>query len=82
MMAIALGFISSLFNVSSSQDMPFCKLQQLQYLHHGSTKAFFFFHFPAFMLGGTCIMALDLQHLCKCSASRGTSQVNHCLESV
>ena len=28
------------FNVTSSRDMPFCQRQQLQCLHHGSTKAY------------------------------------------
>jgi len=39
LMAIATGLISSLFNVTSSGDVPFCQPQQLQRLHHGSTKA-------------------------------------------
>jgi len=39
-MAKALGFISSLFNVTSSGDEPFHQLQQLQCLHHGSTEAY------------------------------------------
>jgi len=38
-LAVATGLISSLFSVASSRDMPFCQPQQLQYLHHGSTKA-------------------------------------------
>ena len=38
-MAVATGLISSLFNVTLSGDMPFCQLQQVQCLHHGSTKA-------------------------------------------
>ena len=29
-MAKATGLISSLFNIASSEDMPFCQLQQLQ----------------------------------------------------
>ena len=33
-MAIATGLISSLFNVTLSQDVPFCQLQQLQCSHH------------------------------------------------
>ena len=33
-MAIATGLISSLFNVVSSRDVPFCQLQLLQCLHH------------------------------------------------
>ena len=32
----------SLFNIASSSDVYFCQLQQLQYLHHGSTKAHLF----------------------------------------
>ena len=39
MMAIATGLISSLLNVASSRVVPFRQLQQLQCLHHGSTKA-------------------------------------------
>jgi len=35
-----MGLISSLFNVASSRNVPFCQLQQLQCLHHGSTKAY------------------------------------------
>jgi len=38
-MAIATGLISSLFNVAWSRDVPFDQPQQLQALHHGSTKA-------------------------------------------
>jgi len=38
-MAIAKGLISSLFNATLSGDVPFRQLQQLQCLHHGSTKA-------------------------------------------
>ena len=37
--AKAAGLISSLFNVALSRDVPFCQPQQLQYLHHDSTKA-------------------------------------------
>ena len=38
-MAKATGLISSLFNVASSQNVPFYRpQQQLQCLHHGSTK--------------------------------------------
>ena len=36
----AMGLISSLFNVASSRDVPFCQPLQLQYSHHGSTKAY------------------------------------------
>jgi len=36
----AMGSISSLFNIVSSRDVPFCQPLQLQYLHHGSTKAY------------------------------------------
>ena len=39
-MAKATGLISSLFNVASSQDMIFRQLQQLQWFHRGSTKAY------------------------------------------
>ena len=39
---ITKASISSLFNVASSGDMPFHQPQQLQCLHHGSTKAHFF----------------------------------------
>ena len=42
--AIATGctaLISSLlFNIASSQDVPFCQPQQLQCSHHGSTKTY------------------------------------------
>ena len=38
-MAIAIRFISTLFNITSFRDMPFCQPQQLQCLHHGSDKA-------------------------------------------
>ena len=40
-MAIATALISSLFNVTSSQDMPFRQLQQLQCLYHGSSELTF-----------------------------------------
>ena len=43
MLAIAIGLIFSLFNVASPQDVPFRKQQQLQCLHHGSTRACLFF---------------------------------------
>ena len=39
LLAIAKGLISSLFNVALYKDMPFRQPQQLQCLHHGSTKA-------------------------------------------
>ena len=35
-----MGSISSLFNITSSRDVPFHQPLQLQYLHHGSTKAY------------------------------------------
>ena len=38
-MATATDLVSSLFNVTSSGDVPFHQPQQLQYLHHFSTKA-------------------------------------------
>jgi len=38
--AQAMGLISSLFNVALSRDVPFHQPLQLQYLHHGSTKAY------------------------------------------
>ena len=38
--AMAMNLISSLFNVTSSWDMPFYQLQKLQSSHHGSTKAY------------------------------------------
>ena len=41
--AVATGLISSLFNVTSSGDMPFCKLLQFQCLHHGSTETYLCF---------------------------------------
>jgi len=36
----AMGLISSLFNIASSRDVPFRQPLQLQFLHHGSTKAY------------------------------------------
>jgi len=39
-LAIDTAFISSLFNVTSSQDVPFLQLQQLWCLHHDSTKTY------------------------------------------
>ena len=39
-MAIATALISSLFNVTSSQDVLFLQPQQLQCLHYGSTEAY------------------------------------------
>ena len=39
-MIIATCLISSLINFASSWDVPFCQLQQLQHLHHGSIKAY------------------------------------------
>jgi len=41
-MAKATGLISSLLNVASARDVPFCQLQPLQCLHHGSIKAHLF----------------------------------------
>ena len=38
-MAIAIGLISSLFNSALCTDVSFRQPQQLQCLHHGSTKA-------------------------------------------
>ena len=38
-MAKATGLISLLIVVALSQDLPFLLAQQLQGLHHGSTKA-------------------------------------------
>ena len=48
--AKGMGLISSLFNVASSQDVPFRQPLQLQCSHHGSTKAdlcspLFFLHY-------------------------------------
>ena len=39
-MAIVTGLIFSLFNVALFWNVPFCQLQLLQCLHHGSTKAY------------------------------------------
>ena len=36
----AISLISSLFNVASSQDVPFCQPLQIQCSYHGSTKAY------------------------------------------
>ena len=46
----AMGLISSLFNIASSREEPFCQLQQLKCLHHASIKAYlssphFFLHY-------------------------------------
>jgi len=38
-MVSVTGLISSLILVASSRDVPFHQLQQIQCLHHGSTKA-------------------------------------------
>ena len=43
-MAMTTGLISSLFNVALSGDAPFHQPQQLQCLHHGSTKVSFLSH--------------------------------------
>ena len=43
--AIATALISSLFNVTLSRNVPFRQPQQLQCLHHGSTKAYLCFPF-------------------------------------
>ena len=40
--AIATASISSLFNIASSGNVPFCQPQQLQCLHHGFTTKFTF----------------------------------------
>ena len=40
-MAIATGLISSLFNVASSQGVPFNQLQQFQCLDQGSNEIYF-----------------------------------------
>jgi len=39
-MAQATGLISSLFNVASSGDVPFCQSQRLQRFYHGFTEAY------------------------------------------
>jgi len=65
-MAIATGLISSLFDVASSQDVPFCQLQQLQCSHHGFIKNYLcspLYSIPfslsvKVMIYGTHIMAL------------------------
>jgi len=48
-MATATGSISSHFNIASSGNVPFCQLQQLQCLHHGSTKAYLVLLFAPFL---------------------------------
>jgi len=86
-MAIATGLISSLFNVALSIDVPFCQLQQLQCLHHGSKKLTFVLLCTPFLsplprnitICGTHTMA-SVQDLGKCSVSRGASYVILCLE--
>jgi len=37
--ANAMGLILALYDDALSQNVPFCQPQQLQCLHHGSTKA-------------------------------------------
>jgi len=59
-MAMVLIFV--LYNVASSQDVPFHQPQQLQRLHHGSTKAHLCsplcsIPFSTAAICGTCIMA-------------------------
>jgi len=64
----------------------FCQPQQLQCLHHGSTKAYFCsplysipFSLTAYVtIYGTHIMA-SVRDLGKCSASRGVSYIILCL---
>ena len=36
-MVVATGLVSSLFNVASSRDVPFCQPQYIQCMHHGLT---------------------------------------------
>ena len=38
----ATDLVSSLFSVTSPRDVPFCRLQQLQCLPCGSTKAYLY----------------------------------------
>jgi len=40
LMTKATGFISSLLNITLYRGVPFCQPQQLQCLHHGSTKPY------------------------------------------
>ena len=58
-MAVTTGLISLLFNVASSGDMPFCQLQQLWYLHHGSNKAHLGSHLYSIPFPGD-----DLRYAC------------------
>ena len=86
-LAIAKGLISSLSSIALSGDVPFCQPQQLQCLHHGSTKAHLcspLYSIPfsltaQVMICGTHFMAL-VRDLGKCSASRGASYVILCIE--
>ena len=55
-MARATSLISSLFNVASFSDVPFCQLQQLQCLYHVSTKAYLF--------SPLCTIGDNVQHEC------------------
>ena len=82
-----MGLIFALFNVTLSQGVPFCQLQQLQHLHHEkaylcSTLCFiYFFTATKVTICGMHIMA-SVWDLGECSASRGTSFVIFCLECV
>jgi len=53
-MDIATGLISSLFNVALSRDVRFHLSQQLQCLHHGSTKAKFVLLWAPFLSSLLC----------------------------
>ena len=68
-MAIATTLISSLFNLTSSRDVPFRQPQQLQCSHHGSSKIIFVFLCTAKVaICGTCLMA-SVQDKGKCRAA-------------
>jgi len=86
-MAIATGLISSLFNVASFGDMPFCQPQQLQWMYHGSTETYLcspLYSIPFSLttkvtICGMRVMA-SVQNLGKLKASRGTSYIILCLK--
>ena len=86
--AMATGLIFSLINVTSSRDVPFRHPQQLQCLHHGSTKGYlcsplFFIPFYTTALVTICAMCVmgSVGDLGKCRARRGASYTVLWLES-
>ena len=84
-MAIAICLISLLLNVALSGDVPFCQLQQLQCLHHDSTKSLklsfvllcapFLSPLPLRWQFAVHALRLQCEDFGKCSASRGASYI-------